>query len=68
MKTDNFVDLMKDFQNNYNKNMDTTVFLDNASVHHSKKFKEFTRDIKIHVYIMFLIILIKILLNMYFLY
>lgn len=49
MKTDDFVDLMKDFQNNYNKNMDKTVFLDNASVHHSKKFKEFTRETKIHV-------------------
>jgi len=48
MKTDNFIDLMKDFQINHNKNNEKTIFLDNASVHHSKKFKEFAKETKIH--------------------
>jgi transposase len=48
MKTDNFIDLMKDFQINHNKNNEKTIFLDNAFVHHSKKFKEFVKETKIH--------------------
>jgi hypothetical protein len=43
MKTDNFIDLMRDFQINHNKKNDKTIFLDNASVHRSKKFKEFAK-------------------------
>lgn len=48
MKTDTFIDLVRNYQENYNKNNEKTLFLDNASVHHTKKFKEFAKETKIH--------------------
>jgi len=48
MKTDTFIDLLKDYQDNYNNKNEKTLFLDNASVHHTKKFKAFAKETKIH--------------------
>ena len=49
MKTDNFIDLVKNFNQNHNENKDKTLFLDNASIHHTKKFKDYTKENKTHV-------------------
>lgn len=49
MKTNDFLDLMKDFNKNHNNLNDKTVFLDNASIHHTKIFKEYTKETKMHV-------------------
>jgi transposase len=47
-KTDDFIDMMNELKEKdiYNKN---TYFLDNASIHHTKKFKNFAKENKIHV-------------------
>ena len=49
MKTESFIDIMKDFQENHNKNRDKTLFLDNASIHHTKRFRIYSKEEKIHI-------------------
>ena len=47
-KTDDFIDIMKDLKEK-DINNEYTYFLDNASVHRTKKFKDYTKESKIHV-------------------
>ena len=47
-KTDDFIDIMKDLKEK-DINNEYSYFLDNASVHKTKKFKDYTKESKIHV-------------------
>jgi len=49
MKKKDFIDLMTEFNKIHNNENDKTIFLDNASIHHSKDFKQYTKDTKMNV-------------------
>ena len=49
MKKKDFIDLMTEFNKIHNNENDKTIFLDNASIHHSKDFKQYTKETKMHV-------------------
>ena len=49
MKKKDFIDLMTEFNKIHNNENNKTIFLDNASIHHSKDFKQYTKETKMHV-------------------
>ena len=48
LKTDDFIDFMKELKDKDTRN-EKTYFIDNASIHHTKKFKELLKDNKMHI-------------------
>jgi len=49
MKKDDFIELVKDFNKDININNNKTLFLDNASIHHSKTFMNYVKESKTNV-------------------
>ena len=49
MKTDDFIELVKEFNTDININNNKTLFLDNASIHRSKKFMNYVKESKTNV-------------------